>query len=234
MDVNPTTSTTGSGLAGQQAQAQESLDETMNNFLMMLTTQLQHQDPLDPLDTAEFTGQLVGFSTVEQLIAANQKLDDLIAAQSLANDDQDLAAQPIDYIGMEVEVIGSGFGYQDSPATLAYHLDTPANLVTVTVLDGLGEPVWETTAAPTSQGRHEVVWDGTKSDGAPAEPGLYYVEARAVDGAGIITQPPTFVSGTVTGVDTSLGLPLLKVGELFVSLDEITAVREPTPPPPPA
>ncbi len=231
MEVNPTTAA-GTSLSGDQATAKASIDETMDDFLLMLTTQLQHQDPLDPLDTAEFTNQLVGFSTVEQLIANNQKMDELIAIQAAQQNQQpDLASSPLDYIGKEVEVVGSGFAFSGEPATLAYHLPQAANRVTVTVFDEAGQTVWETDTAPTTAGRHDVVWPGVDADGNAVGAGHYFVEARAVDDAGIITQPATLVSGVVTGVDQSTGTPLLKVGDLFVSLDSITAVREPAPPP---
>ena len=234
MDVNPATAA-GTALSGQQTDAKASIDETMNDFLLMLTTQLQHQDPLDPLDTAEFTNQLVGFSTVEQLIANNQKLDDLIAIQeAMAGLNPGLTDSPMSYIGKEIEVVGSGFAYDGTPANLAYFLDEATTTATVQVLDAAGKVIWESTDMPTTAGQHEFVWPGVDADGEPVEPGQYFVEARAIDDAGIITEPTTLVYGVVSGVDWSSGVPLLKVGELFVSLDSITAVREPAPPPPAA
>ena len=68
----------------QQAQTNSSsvgLASDFNQFLILLTTQLQHQDPLSPMDTTEFTNQLVAFSGVEQQINTNQKLDSLVSLQ---------------------------------------------------------------------------------------------------------------------------------------------------------
>jgi flagellar basal-body rod modification protein FlgD len=102
-------------------------------------------------------------------------------------------------------------------------------MVAVTVVNALGQPVWETTAAPTGTGRHEITWDGSNASGDPVDPGFYHVEARAVDNAGIVTMPTTFVSGRVSGVDTTTGEPLLKVGDLFVPPGDVVAVRAPAP-----
>ena len=86
------------------ADARAKLGETVDNFLLLLTEQLKNQDPLSPMDNAEFTNQLVGFSTVEQLITQNEKFDELLGAT------QGSALQGyVDYIGMEVETPGDTF-----------------------------------------------------------------------------------------------------------------------------
>ena len=68
--------------ANATADARAKLGETVDNFLLLLTEQLKNQDPLSPMDNAEFTNQLVGFSTVEQLITQNEKLDGLLDAEA--------------------------------------------------------------------------------------------------------------------------------------------------------
>ena len=219
MEVQSTAA--GTALTGDQVEAKESIDETLDQFLMMLTTQLQHQDPLDPLDTAEFTNQLVGFSTVEQLIAQNQKLDDLIAAQTTSP-----MQTALGYIGLEVEVQGSGFGYDGQPVTMAYTLDSNAVLTTVSVVDVAGDTVWSSTGE-TAPGFHELTWDGLDNDGNPVDPGQYFlqVEAADVDGGAVAAVP--YVRGQVTGVETDGSDVLLKVGDLYVSMDSVLAVHLP-------
>ena len=75
----------------------KSLAETFDNFLLLLTTQLQNQDPLDPLESNEFTQQLVQFSGVEQQIKMNEKLDMMIAGQAFNE-----AAQAVGFLGKEI------------------------------------------------------------------------------------------------------------------------------------
>ncbi len=82
MATDPITTTT--GLADKAAKTNQSglkLADDMQQFLTLLTTQLQNQDPLSPMDSTEFTNQLVQFSQVEQQITSNQKLDSLLALQ---------------------------------------------------------------------------------------------------------------------------------------------------------
>src|SRR5919109_4793721 len=77
----------------------EGLNETYDNFLLLLTKQLQNQDPLNPMDTAQFTQQLIGFSQVEQQIASNKSLEKLISLQSSTN-----AFNAVSFLGNEVAV----------------------------------------------------------------------------------------------------------------------------------
>ena len=219
MEVQSTAA--GTALTGDQVGAKESIDETLDQFLMMLTTQLQHQDPLDPLDTAEFTNQLVGFSTVEQLIAQNQKLDDLIGAQTTSP-----MQTALGYIGMVVEVQGSGFSHDGQPAKMAYTLDSNSILTNVSIVDVAGNTVWSATGE-TAPGYHELTWDGLDNDGNPADPGQYFlqVEATNVDGNAISAVP--YVRGLVNGVETDGTDALLKVGDLYVSMDSVLAVHMP-------
>jgi len=86
---------------GSDNSSRQTLSADMNTFLTLLTTQLKYQDPLDPMDTAEFTNQLVQYSSVEQAIQTNEKLDSLLS-MNVAN----LGAQAVSYIGKTVQVLG--------------------------------------------------------------------------------------------------------------------------------
>src|SRR5215475_12184487 len=93
------------------------LDDTYNNFLQLLTKQLQNQDPLNPMDTAEFTQQLVGFSQVEQQIASNKSLEKLIALQSSTN-----AFGAVSFLGNEVAVESNDIALKDGKAKFEYQI----------------------------------------------------------------------------------------------------------------
>ena len=96
MASDVTLTSTATSAAKTQAQSVK-LAEDFTQFLTLLTTQLQNQDPLNPMDSTEFTNQLVQFSQVEQSINTNQKLDDLLALQLGG-----LSTVALGYVGMDV------------------------------------------------------------------------------------------------------------------------------------
>ena len=99
-DISALTNTVQTGIT-QTANSSQTLSADMNTFLTLLTTQLKYQDPMDPMDTAEFTNQLVQYSSVEQAIQTNSKLDNLLTL-TVSN----LGAQAISYIGKTAQVLG--------------------------------------------------------------------------------------------------------------------------------
>ena len=117
MEVDPLLAGSGSSTSF----ATSSLAENFDTFLTLLTVQLQNQDPLDPLDTNEFTSQLVQFTAVEQAIATNNNLESLIGLTELSH-----AATRISYLGKEVEAPGSTSYLTDGKAEWSYVLDDEA------------------------------------------------------------------------------------------------------------
>ena len=131
-DIAALTSTA-TALAGanntQSESALSQLTEDLDNFLTILTTQLQHQDPLEPLDTHEFTQQLVQFSSVEQLIAQNKNLESIIELQQNA-----MAISAVSYMGKQISAIGQENMLGEGQSTFSYtlpvsytHLTLPTN-----------------------------------------------------------------------------------------------------------
>ena len=210
------------GLTGANATAQQQIAETMDNFLLMLTTQLQNQDPLSPMDNAEFTNQLIGFSTVEQAIAQNQKLDDLMAIMGGS-----LTHGLLDYMGLLVEVSGSGFPFEGRPAEMAYAVGDGATAVNLSIRDTNGHVVW-TGEGETGAGKHWLTWEGVDADGEPLPAGEYFLSAEAVNADGEAIATRTFVTAMVSGVETVGGNALLKVGDSYVNPVDILSVRQPT------
>ena len=117
-DVNAINGYTQTGVSSTTNSASQTLSADMNTFLTLLTTQLKYQDPLDPMDTAEFTNQLVQYSSVEQAIQTNEKLDSLLSMNI-----QNLGAQAVSYIGKVAQVLGDVMPLQDGQAKAAYTLD---------------------------------------------------------------------------------------------------------------
>src|SRR5512134_982091 len=102
--VTGTTTLDGSNSGSQSAASGEKLQEDLNRFLNLLVTQLQNQDPLDPMDANEFTSQLVQFASVEQQIYQNANLEKLL---NVTENGQ--VAAMVDYLGAIAETSGNAF-----------------------------------------------------------------------------------------------------------------------------
>ena len=129
-------------LTGASTKAQTSklkLTDDFDTFLTLLTTQLQNQDPLEPLDTNQFTQQLVEFASVEQLIDQSASLEDLIALQ-----EETTQIGAAGYIGNTIEYDGSAAPFVDGKANWAYVLPSDATSVELKVLDSSGTAVFTT------------------------------------------------------------------------------------------
>ena len=200
--------------------ASTSLTETFDTFLSLLTTQLQNQDPLDPMDTEQFTQQLVSFSQVEQSIAANQKLDQLVQLQTTSQ-----LSTGVSYIGKSVEVVTDQLMLDGGTAKLTYGLESKAAQTVITIFDQNGRPV-RTVTGETDPGRHEFVWDGRDSNGVELADGIYGFKVDPVDKEGVPVELATASIGRVTGVEIVDEVLTLNIGELGVPFDKIFAVRE--------
>ena len=199
------------------------LSETFDNFLILLTTQLRNQDPLEPLDSNQFTEQLVQFSGVEQAIKTNAKLDQLIAQQG---NNQLTAA--LGFIGKSVEVESAGLNLSDGEARIVYGLASNAQETTIEILDANGRPVRRLSGA-TGAGRHELTWDGKDAFGNLLPDGLYSFVVSATDATGDRVPVGQGTIGRVTGIEVINGEVILSLGALQVPLSEVLAITEDDP-----
>src|SRR5690606_7281499 len=131
--------------------------------LTLLTKQLQHQDPLSPMDTNEFTSQLVQYTEVEQSISTNEKLEDLLAVQT-ANQ----AMSAMSFLGTTIEAQTSSIALANGSAMFEYEMSTPTTGTSVVILDADGKPV-RVLQGEKAAGSHTVTWDGKDADGNALE-----------------------------------------------------------------
>lgn len=202
-----------------------SLASNFQTFLTLLTTQLQNQDPTSPMDSNEFTQQLVMYSQVEQQIDTNDKLDSLL--QLSGNQTSNLA---MSYLGKNV-VLTDGTGQlMNGSAKWNYGLDNDAKNCTLTVKNAAGEVVYSKTLEKDDKtaGVHNFSWDGKDSNGNPMANGAYTltVSATAADGSAVKSSVASTVP--VTGVDFSGSSPQLVVGTFTVPLSSVSMVAYPT------
>lgn len=197
------------------------LADNFDTFLQILTTQLRNQNPLDPLDTNQFTQQLVQFSGVEQQLKTNQFLEAMMTSTQNANN-----SQAVSYIGKIVTAEGSKTELVDGKAT--WHFATAkAASISATVRDKDGNVVYTKTGT-VKQGESVFTWDGIGSDGRKKPDGSYSVTIEGRDGDGKLVDVATQMTGEVTGVDFSGTEPVLIVGGAKVNLSSVLSVRQKT------
>lgn len=208
--------------------ATKQLSTDFAQFLNLLTVQLQNQDPLSPMDSTEFTNQLVAFSGVEQQINSNQKLDDLISLQ-LGNS----MGQALGYVGMDANYVSGEAPFDgETPIKVKYALEAPAASATFRIEDESGKTVFEKKLEDLTVGQKDFTWDGKMKDGTMADAGTYTLRIDALDGDGKAIKSTTVVSGRVRGVETQGGIMFLLIGDRAVSLGNVINVALPADPEP--
>ena len=186
-------------------------------FLQLLTTQLQNQDPTSPMDSNQFTQQLVQYSQVEQQIKQNATLTSIASSLSVAN-----ATQMLNYIGQTVTADGTKTTLQNGSAEWSFTLDKASD-ATINVLDSSGNVVY-TQATAYGSGVQTFNWNGSETGGSTAPDGTYTLQVTAKDSSGNAAKVTQAINGKVTGVDFSSGQPYLNVGGSKVSLWSVSAV----------
>lgn len=202
--------------------ASTGLAENFDTFLLLLTTQLQNQDPLNPMDSSEFTSQLVQFTSVEQQIAANKNLEQLISLQSTT-----ATTMALGYLGQEIEASGKTTALVDGKAIWQYDLEDAAEAVTLTVTNDAGKIVY-VGSGEGEDGSNEFVWNGRDNDGTALEDGAYTLTVKATDADGKSVGVTTQIVGIVSSVSLDGAEPVLHVGDAVIALSDVTKIRQPT------
>lgn len=183
------------------------LASNFETFLRLLTTQLQNQDPLSPMDTERFTSQLVQFSTVEQALKTNRQLEQLVSLTRTS-----AASVALTMVGRQVRVDGSRMLVDGQGGSTVYELPEQAANVTVRIFDADGRLI-HSAAGETAAGPNRFVWDGKLLDGRPAATGLYRIDVTALDGQGRPIAASLERTTTIEGLETrESGLVLLADG----------------------
>lgn len=207
----------------QSASNAAALQDDLNRFLSLLTTQLKNQDPLDPMDSNEFTSQLVQFASVEQQIYQNSNLEQLVA---LAQTNQ--VSSLVDFIGKQIEVAGTTkFPLEDSQAQFTYTMPAGAKSASIIIRDANGLTVYEQDAN-LEQGAHSFQWDGRDRNGGTAPDGQYSVLVSGLDHQGELLDISTTVFGRVTGIGVENGQTTMFMGDIEVPQTLVLSVKEAT------
>lgn len=214
--VTSTTSSTSTSTT--TATATSTASAAYTTFLSLLTTQLQNQDPLNPTNTDTFTSEMIQLSGVEQELAIEGQLSTISTNLNTLTESNGLG-----YIGKTVTASGDTSPMQSGTAQWTYTLDSAASTVTLTVADSDGNTVY-TTSGDTTSGTHSFSWDGTTTDGATETSGDYTLTVTAKDASGSTVTTSTDLVGKVTGVDSSSGTTVLKIGDIDVSVSDVDSI----------
>src|SRR5262249_1321369 len=186
-------------------------------FLTLLTTQLKNQNPLDPLDTNQFTQELVQFAQVEQQLKQNEQLSTLISIEKSAQ-----ATTALAYVGQTVAVDGQTAALKNGKANWSFQVPKPMN-ATVTIKSATGQTVYSSSFTMNA-GPQNFTWDGRDSSGALWPDGNYTISISGKDASGQAVAVSTEVEGVVDSVDLTQTPPVLSIGGQSFSLDKIKRV----------
>ncbi len=188
----------------------------MDQFLTLLITQLKNQDPLNPLDSADFSAQLAQFASVGQLYGINERLADIQEALYDRGEQQDL----IGLIGKTVKADDNTILINDGEILSgSYALEVNGD-VTVNIYNSDGLKVRTLYFDQRNEGEHDIGWDGRDDSGKIVGDGTYTFDVSAKDENGIFVPANTYISGEVTGVTYKYGDPYLMIGDRLISADD--------------
>jgi flagellar basal-body rod modification protein FlgD len=207
-----------SSSSNTNALASQQIAGNFQTFLQLLTTQLQNQNPLDPLDTNQFTQQLVEFAGVEQQLNANQSLQTLISLQQTAQ-----STQALQFVGKTAVVKGNTNSLTNSSAT--WDLNIPSNSnVTLSIANSVGQTVYSGTFSANAGNNQPFTWNGQGSDGTQWPDGQYTLTATAADSSGNSVGVTTQVQGVVSSVDLTQSPPLLTIAGQTYTVNQIQRI----------
>ena len=212
--------TGGTSTNSTSSSATTGIADNFQTFLTLLTTQLQNQNPLDPLDTNQFTQQLVQFAGVEQQLKSNDQLKALIALEKSAQ-----STNALIYVGNTVAVDGASQQFNGSATwNLKAEKSTTA---AITITNSVGQTVYSGNFALTDK-KASFIWDGKGNDGTQWPAGTYKMTATGKDSTGKDVAIATEIQGTVDSVDLTATPPLLSIGGQNYTTDQIRRVIRPT------
>ena len=195
-----------------------------HDFLKLLTTQLENQDPTDPMKDRKMVTQLAQFSELEEMTNVSNGMEELNSGQS-----QTRMVQAVDFLGKSVTAQGSNISKDENGASkLFYNLKDDAENVRINIFDKNDNIVNTAKLGSKQAGEYEFQWNGKNYKGQESPDGQYSIGISAKDASGERVKVNTDVSGTVTGVNNQEGNTLLTLQDgREVKLTDVKEVVEP-------
>lgn len=190
-----------------------------SDFLNLLVSELQNQNPLDPTNSTDFINQLTSYANFDQQQTLNTNLNTLVSSFNSL-----LTLNSSNYIGQTVTAKADTGTLQSGQIAFGYSLNSAAADVTLSVQDSSGNTVW-TGSGTTTSGTNSFTWDGTTTSGTQlTDGGQYTLAVSATDSTGQSVYGYTTITGKVTAVDNSTGTPMLTIGGTPVSTSNVIGV----------
>ncbi|MEM8791507.1 MAG: flagellar hook capping FlgD N-terminal domain-containing protein [Pseudomonadota bacterium] len=202
---------------GETQGSAATLASDFETFLSLLTAQLENQDPLQPLESTEFVAQLAQFSSVEQQIATNEALSEMLSKLEGSE-----TAELSQWLGREVEA-QSALSFEGTPIELAANPIGRADSALLTISDALGLPLGQIPIDPSED---TIRWDGDLGNGQTAEPGLYRFQIERFSGGSALPSeiPRGFATVTEVRIEDG-GARLVLDGQDEISIADVRVVR---------
>jgi flagellar basal-body rod modification protein FlgD len=214
----PASSTSNSSASSANALASQQIAGNFQSFLQLLTTQLQNQNPLDPLDTNQFTQQLVEFAGVQQQLNTNDSLATLVSLQQATQ-----STEALSYVGKIATVSGNTATMANSEAVWAVSVPS-ASTMDVSIASSTGQTVFTGSYNVSAGNNQPFEWNGMGNDGTQYPDGNYTMTATAKDSAGDTVAVSTSVGGVVSSVDLTQSPPLLTIGGQTYTMSQIQSI----------
>ncbi|MEW6659755.1 MAG: FlgD immunoglobulin-like domain containing protein [Thermodesulfobacteriota bacterium] len=196
------------------------------DFLKLLTTQLQYQDPLSPADPKDFVAQLSQFSSLEQLINLNTTMGDLSTSFTNLQSSQQMS-QGLSLLGKTVKAQGNVFTVNSGEVgEISYVLGGAASKVTVSISDSSGKVIRTLDLGSQAAGENQISWDGKDSNGNQMADGTYSFQVNALDSEGAAVTTASLVSGKVEEVLQDSGTVYLKINGRLTTLSNLISIEE--------
>ncbi len=215
---NSSSSSSSSAANSANALANQQIAGNFQSFLQLLTTQLQNQNPLSPLDTNQFTQQLVEFAGVQQQINTNDSLSTLVSLQQTAQ-----SSQALEFVGKTAVVKGSTTSLTSSEAAWGLNIAS-ASTVTINITNSSGATVYTSSIAANAGNNQTFTWNGLGTDGTQQPDGTYTLTATAKDSAGNSVGVSTEIQGVVSSVDLTQSPPLLSIGGQTFTVNQVQSI----------
>ena len=193
-----------------------------DDFLSLLVAQLQHQDPLNPAESTEFTAQLAQFSSLEQLQNIDTTLNGFEVYQSTLNN-----IQSSGFIGKTITATGGMFAVKGgTPDPIQFDLTNDADNVYIQIYDSFGGFVADIDAGARQAGEQQATWNGEDSTGRTVEDGAYSFSVMAMNADGSTVSSSSYTTGVVTGIDYKTGATNLLINDQKVPISSVIRIED--------
>ncbi|WP_035980912.1 FlgD immunoglobulin-like domain containing protein [Bradyrhizobium sp. STM 3843] len=219
MTVSATSSSSSAASSSSSSSSSSNSTLSTQDFLSLLVSELQNQDPLNATSVTDFINQMTSYANFSEQQAINTSMSSLASSFSSL-----VTLNSVNYIGHTVVAKTDTATLSNGSATFGYSLSSAASNVSISVKDSSGNTVWSGTGTGNS-GSNSFTWDGKDSSGNQlSDGGQYTISVTATNSAGTSVLNYTTITGTVTGIDTSTSTPSLTVNGVSVSAANIIGV----------